>query len=111
MSPAARSTNGSLNGLAAPSESRPVTVPDFLAAKARGVRLTVLTAYDYTMARLLDAAGVDGLLVGDSLGMVVQGRPDSLAVTLDDMIYHTRMVRAAPGAGWSSPTCPSCRIK
>ena len=92
MSPAARSTNGSLNGLAAPSESRPVTVPDFLAAKARGVRLTVLTAYDYTMARLLDSAGVDGLLVGDSLGMVVQGRPDSLAVTLEEMIYHTSMV-------------------
>src|SRR6267378_2044896 len=73
-------------------ESRPVTVPDFTNAKARGVRLTMLTAYDYTMARLLDAAGVDGLLVGDSLGMVVQGQPDSLAVTLDEMIYHTRLV-------------------
>jgi 3-methyl-2-oxobutanoate hydroxymethyltransferase len=44
------------------------------------------------MARLLDAAGVDSLLVGDSLGMVVQGQPDSLAVTLDEMIYHTRLV-------------------
>jgi 3-methyl-2-oxobutanoate hydroxymethyltransferase len=69
-----------------------VTVPDFVAAKARGQRLTMLTAYDYTMARLLDAAGVDCLLVGDSLGMVVQGQPDSLAVTLDEMIYHTRLV-------------------
>jgi 3-methyl-2-oxobutanoate hydroxymethyltransferase len=69
-----------------------VTVPDFLAAKAAGRRLAVLTAYDYTMARLLDAAGVDALLVGDSLGMVVQGRPDSLAVTLDEMVYHTRLV-------------------
>ena len=78
---------------AAPTaEMRVVTVPDFLAARARGVRLTLLTAYDYTMARLLDAAGVDGLLVGDSLGMVVQGQADSLAVTLDEMIYHTRMV-------------------
>src|SRR5881275_2828332 len=73
-------------------ESRRVTVPDFLAAKARGVRLTMLTAYDYTMARLLDAAGVDGILVGDSLGMVVQGQPHSLAVTLDEVIYHTRLV-------------------
>src|SRR5437667_7556947 len=73
-------------------ELRPVTVPEFLAAKARGRRLTMLTAYDYTMARLLDAAGVDSLLVGDSLGMVVQGQPDSLAVTLDEMIYHTRLV-------------------
>src|SRR5207247_3689076 len=73
-------------------EDRPVTVPDFLAAKNRGVRLTMLTAYDYTMARLLDAAGVDGLLVGDSLGMVVQGHEHSLGVTLDEVIYHTRMV-------------------
>lgn len=80
------------NGAAHRDEGRPVTVPDFLAARSRGQRLTLLTAYDYTMARLLDAAGVDGLLVGDSLGMVVQGQPDSLAVTLDEMIYHTRLV-------------------
>jgi 3-methyl-2-oxobutanoate hydroxymethyltransferase len=71
---------------------RQVTVPDFVAAKARGHRLTMLTAYDYTMARLLDDAGVDSLLVGDSLGMVVQGQPDSLGVTLDEMVYHTRLV-------------------
>ena len=74
------------------ASERPVTVPDFLAARAQGRRLTLLTAYDYPMARLLDDAGVDGLLVGDSLGMVVQGQPDSLAVTLDEMIYHTKMV-------------------
>jgi 3-methyl-2-oxobutanoate hydroxymethyltransferase len=80
------------NGTAAQREGRPVTVPDFLAAKASGRRLTMLTAYDATMARLLDAAGVDSLLVGDSLGMVVQGQPNSLAVTLDEMIYHTRLV-------------------
>jgi 3-methyl-2-oxobutanoate hydroxymethyltransferase len=73
-------------------EPRIVTVPDFLAAKARGTRLTMLTAYDYTTARLLDDAGVDSLLVGDSLGMVVQGLPDSLAVTMDEMVYHTRLV-------------------
>lgn len=81
------STNG-----AAAVESRPVTVPDFLSARSRGVRLTMLTAYDYTFARLLDAAGVDGILVGDSLGMVVQGHADCLSVTLDEMIYHTKMV-------------------
>ncbi len=73
-------------------ELRLVTVPEFQAAKARGVRLTMLTAYDYTMARLLDATGVDGLLVGDSLGMVVQGQPHSLGVTLEEVIYHTRLV-------------------
>jgi 3-methyl-2-oxobutanoate hydroxymethyltransferase len=81
------------NGSLAPTnELRQVSVPDFVAAKARGHRLTMLTAYDYTMARLLDEAGVDSLLVGDSLGMVVQGQPDSLAVTLDEIVYHTRLV-------------------
>jgi 3-methyl-2-oxobutanoate hydroxymethyltransferase len=93
MPPTVRPTKERANGPAAAGpDMRLVTVPDFLAAKARGVRLTMLTAYDYTMARLLDAAGVDGLLVGDSLGMVVQGQADSLAVTLDEMIYHTKMV-------------------
>jgi 3-methyl-2-oxobutanoate hydroxymethyltransferase len=72
--------------------ARAVTVPDFLMAKAHGKRLAVLTAYDYTMARLLDAAGVDAVLVGDSVGMVVQGGSDCLAVTLEEMIYHTRIV-------------------
>ncbi|MBM4067384.1 MAG: 3-methyl-2-oxobutanoate hydroxymethyltransferase [Planctomycetes bacterium] len=69
-----------------------MTVPDFQNAKQRGLRLTMLTAYDYTMARLLDAADVDGILVGDSLGMVIQGNDNSLTVTLDEIIYHTRMV-------------------
>src|SRR3954447_2861916 len=93
MSAPVKAMPGNGSGLcAAASELRPVTVPDFVAAKARGGRLTMLTAYDYTMARLLDAAGVDSLLVGDSLGMVVQGQPDSLAVTLDEMVYHTRLV-------------------
>src|SRR5262249_2987892 len=80
------------HGPVLPHEGRPVTVPDFLAAKANGRRLVMLTAYDATMARLLDAAGVDSILVGDSLGMVVQGQPDSLAVTVDEMVYHTRLV-------------------
>ncbi len=90
MAAAAKPPTG--NGSPGQAVERPVTVPDFLSARARGQRLTMLTCYDYTMARLLDAAGVDGLLVGDSLGMVVQGQPDSLAVTLDEMIYHTRLV-------------------
>src|SRR5438309_12051569 len=91
MSTATTPPAGQVNGSAAP-DVRQVTVPDFLSARARGVRRTMLTAYDYTMARLLDAAGVDGLLVGDSLGMVVQGQPHSLGVTLDEVIYHTRLV-------------------
>jgi 3-methyl-2-oxobutanoate hydroxymethyltransferase len=87
MTAATKPSLGRISG-----EDRPVTVPDFLAAKTRGAKLTMLTAYDYTMARLLDAAGVDGLLVGDSLGMVVQGHEHSLGVTLDEVIYHTKMV-------------------
>jgi 3-methyl-2-oxobutanoate hydroxymethyltransferase len=79
-------------GNGAPAAEKPVTVPDFLSARSRGVKLTMLTAYDCTMARLLDTAGVDGILVGDSLGMVVQGLDDALAVTLDEMIYHSRLV-------------------
>jgi 3-methyl-2-oxobutanoate hydroxymethyltransferase len=73
-------------------DNRPITAPDFLAAKVRGIRLSMLTAYDYTFARLLDSAGVDGILVGDSMGMVIQGHPNSLPVTLDEIIYHTRCV-------------------
>jgi 3-methyl-2-oxobutanoate hydroxymethyltransferase len=85
------------NGASAPAlaDNRPVTVPDFAVAKAKGIRLTMLTAYDYTMARLLDDAGVDGLLVGDSLGMVIQGHTSSLPVTLDEVVYHTRLVARA----------------
>ena len=71
---------------------RPVTVPDFLSARSRGAKLAVLTAYDYTSARLLDEAGVDCILVGDSLGMVIQGNPHCLTVALGEMIYHTRCV-------------------
>jgi 3-methyl-2-oxobutanoate hydroxymethyltransferase len=69
-----------------------MTVPEFRAAKSRGMPLAMLTAYDCTMARILDAAGVDALLVGDSLGMVVQGETNSLGVTMDEMVYHARLV-------------------
>lgn len=62
------------------------------AAKATGRRLATLTAYDYPTARLLDECGLDLLLVGDSLGMVVLGHPDTTQVTMDDMIHHTRAV-------------------
>ena len=69
-------------------------MPDFLSARSRGTRLTVLTSYDYAFARLLDDAGVDAMLVGDSIGMVVQGHETTLPVTLDEMIYHAAMVGA-----------------
>lgn len=76
-------------------ESSPVTLPDFARWKAEGRKTVVLTAYDFTTARLLDEAGVDCLLVGDSLGMAVQGRETTLHVTLDQMIYHAEMVARA----------------
>ncbi len=68
------------------------TVLDLQAMKAGNQKIAMVTAYDYTMARLVDAAGVDMVLVGDSLGMVVQGQPDTLSVTMDDMVYHGRCV-------------------
>src|SRR6266566_3436660 len=73
----------------------PVTPPDFVRWKQQGRKISVLTAYDFTTARLLDEAGVDCLLVGDTLGMVVQGLPTTLRVTLDQMIYHSEMVARA----------------
>jgi 3-methyl-2-oxobutanoate hydroxymethyltransferase len=72
--------------------TRPVRVPDLAAMKRRGEKIAVLTAYDATMARLLEAAGVDVLLVGDSLGMVVLGHETTLPVTLDAMVHHTAAV-------------------
>src|SRR5262249_30158884 len=63
--------------------------------KQQGRKISVLTAYDFTTARLLDAAGVDCLLVGDSLGTVVQGWETTLRVTLDQVIYHAEMVARA----------------
>jgi 3-methyl-2-oxobutanoate hydroxymethyltransferase len=75
-----------------------VTVEEILAHKGRRI-VAALTAYDYPMARLLDEAGIPVLLVGDSLGMVVLGHPDTTHVRMEDMIHHTRAVaRAKPSA-------------
>ena len=69
-----------------------ITVNDFIKKKSEGRKIVMLTAYDYPFARLADEAGMDALLVGDSLAMVVQGLETTLPVTMDEMIYHTRMV-------------------
>ncbi len=71
----------------------PVTLASLMDMKARGEKFACLTAYDASFARLLDDAGVEVLLVGDSLGMVIQGRESTLPVTLDEMVYHTACVR------------------
>jgi len=67
---------------------------------ASGEKIAMLTCYDATFARLLDAAGVDCLLVGDSLGMVLQGQPTTVPVTLDDMVYHTECVARGNRTAW-----------
>ena len=72
-----------------------ITVPAFVERKRAGPPLAVLTCYDFLTARLFDAAGLDALLVGDSLGMVVQGRASTVSVTLDQMVYHTSLVSRA----------------
>src|SRR5215475_2713372 len=72
-----------------------MTVPRFTGLKNSGRKITMLTAYDHTMASLLDATGVEGILVGDSMSMVVQGHANTLPVTLDEMIYHAEMVGRA----------------
>jgi len=72
-----------------------ITVPKFTALKSKGQKISMLTAYDYTMAALVDSAGVEGILVGDSLSMVVQGHENTLHVTLEEIIYHAEMVGRA----------------
>ncbi len=73
----------------------PVTTLALRRAKRDGERIAVLTAYDASMSALLDAAGVDVILVGDSLGMVIQGRQTTVPVSVDDMVYHTACVARA----------------
>ena len=77
---------------ASPARPKKFTVPRFLATKQKKQKITMLTAYDYLSAKILDEAGLDCILVGDTLGMVVQGKSTTLPVTVDEMIYHGEMV-------------------
>jgi len=72
-----------------------VTIPDFRKRKAEGRKIVVVTAYDALFTRIAEEAGLEVLLVGDSLGVVVQGKKDTLSVTMEDMLYHTRLVAEA----------------
>jgi 3-methyl-2-oxobutanoate hydroxymethyltransferase len=72
-----------------------VTIPSLRRRKRRGEKITMLTAYDFGFAQIFDTAGIDVLLVGDSLGNVVQGRETTLPVTMDEALYHTRLVSRA----------------
>jgi 3-methyl-2-oxobutanoate hydroxymethyltransferase len=77
------------------SGERRITIRDLLDMKGRGEKIAALTAYDYLFARIVDAAGVDIVLVGDSVGQVYAGHDSTLPVTIEDMIYHARAVRRA----------------
>jgi len=69
-----------------------LTIPQFQQHKQQGKKITVVTAYDALFTKIVEQAGLEVILVGDSLGMVVQGKPNTLSVTMDEMLYHTRMV-------------------
>jgi len=75
------------------NKNKPITVPWVAEAPGRGERLVMMTAYDYPQARLVDQAGIDIALVGDSLAMVVLGHEDTLSVTVDEMLHHVKAVR------------------
>ncbi len=70
----------------------PITVPELSAMKSRGEKIVVLTAYDALFAQVLDDAGVDVILIGDSLGMVIQGHATTLPTSVEDMVYHSKCV-------------------
>jgi 3-methyl-2-oxobutanoate hydroxymethyltransferase len=78
-----------------PSDRRKVTTKSLQHMKERGETIAALTAYDYTMAQLIDEAGVDVILVGDSVAMVVQGKETTVAVTMEQMLYHASLVAGA----------------
>src|ERR1700760_3403696 len=85
----------SVDTSASASQGTRVTVQSLQDKKTEGKPIVALTAYDYATARLVDEAGVDFILVGDSLAMVVMGYDNTLPVTMDEMLLHTRAVRRA----------------
>lgn len=79
------------------ASQKPVTLPELARMKRQGEKIAMLTAYDASFAALLDRCGVDVILVGDSLGNVIQGKTSTLPVTLEQMVYHTECVARLPG--------------
>jgi 3-methyl-2-oxobutanoate hydroxymethyltransferase len=95
---------GTLPAHASPSTRKPISLPRLLEMHSRGEKITMLTAYDATFAAVADAAGVECILVGDSLGMVCQGLSSTVGVSMETMRYHVESVarglRRAQGAAW-----------
>ncbi|MDI1351140.1 3-methyl-2-oxobutanoate hydroxymethyltransferase [Aquabacterium sp.] len=85
---------------AAAASRKPITLHRLREMHAQGEKIAMVTAYDATFARLVDEAGVDSILVGDSLGMIVQGQSSTVPVTLDEMVYHTRCVVRGNRTAW-----------
>ena len=100
----AASPYGTLPPAFAPASRKPISLPRIQEMHSRGEKITMLTAYDATFAAVADDAGVECILIGDSLGMVCQGRHSTVGVTLQDMAYHTESVarglRRAQGTAW-----------
>ena len=84
----------------APAARKPITLHRLREMHAQGEKIAMVTAYDATFARLVDEAGVDSILVGDSLGMIVQGQSSTVPVTPDEMVYHTRCVVRGNRTAW-----------
>ena len=103
-SPVSATPYGTLPPASPLPERRPVSLPRLAQMRAAGEKITMLTAYDATFAAVADAAGVECILVGDSLGMVCQGLPSTVGVTLDTMAYHTasvaRGLHRVQGTAW-----------
>ncbi|MBW8714653.1 MAG: 3-methyl-2-oxobutanoate hydroxymethyltransferase, partial [Variovorax paradoxus] len=95
---------GTLPPASLPASRKPLSLPRLADMHARGEKISMLTAYDATFAAMADAAGIDCLLVGDSLGMVCQGLNSTVGVSLDAMRYHTdsvsRGLRRVQGTAW-----------
>lgn len=85
---------------AKPAERKPITLHRLRQMHAAGEPIAMLTCYDASFARLLDACGVDCMLVGDSLGMVLQGHDTTMPVTVDDIAYHTRSIARTRPSAW-----------
>ena len=103
-SPSNASPYGTLPPASSPATRKPISLPRLHEMRARGEKITMLTAYDATFAAVADAAGVETLLVGDSLGMVCQGLSSTVGVTLETMRYHVesvqRGVQRVQGTAW-----------
>ena len=104
MATSTASPYGTLPTASTPSTRKPVSLPRLQEMRTRGEKIAMLTSYDATFAAVADAAGVDAILVGDSLGMVCQGLHSTVGVSLQDMAYHTESVarglRRAQGTAW-----------